>query len=96
MKISFEDENFKPVEVHPGSSLGDVLDGPHSPVFFGCKSGNCGTCLVEVDAEGASQLTPPDELEVELLETLAPGNPRARLACQLAPQTSLRLRYMTH
>jgi ferredoxin len=96
MKISFEDENFVPVEVPPGTCLGDVLDGPHSPVFFGCKSGNCGTCLVEVDADGVTVLPPPDELERELLETLAPDNPRARLACQLSPETPLRLRYLTH
>ena len=95
MEIHFVDSAFKPVEVAPGTLLADVLDGPHSPVFFGCKSGNCGTCLVEVDAEGYAQLPPPSEEEKELIEALAPDVPTARLACQLTPTTSVRLRYLT-
>lgn len=94
MKIAFEDKGFEALEIAPGTPLADALDGPHSPVFFGCKSGNCGTCLVELDPEGAKLLPPPEENERDLLEALAPDSPTARLACQLSPNHDLKIKYL--
>jgi ferredoxin len=94
MRITFEAEGFQPVEVPEGSLLGDVLDGPHSPVFFGCKSGNCGTCLVDVNSEAAALLPPPSDDERDLVEAHAPDRPHARLACQLKASCDLNLRYL--
>ncbi len=94
MRISFEKEGFAPVEVPSGASLGDVLDGPHSPVFFGCKSGDCGTCLVDVDPEGFKLLPPAGTEEQATLDVFAPDRPHARLACQLKATHPMRLNFL--
>lgn len=93
-KITFDDPAFAPVDVEAGAKLCDVLDGTHSPVFFGCKSGNCGTCLVELDETSFATAPPPDELEQEYLEFAAKDKPHARLACQLTAQCNLHLKYL--
>jgi ferredoxin len=92
--ISFDAEGFAPLEVPAGASLGDVLDGPHSPVFFGCKSGDCGTCLVDVDPEGFARLGVPSAEEQAVLDVFASARPTARLACQLRATCPLRLRFL--
>ena len=79
-KISFSDSNFEPVMVNEGLSLSEEMDAANSPLLFGCRTGICGTCVIEVEAEG---LEPPDEDEQEILELHAPDNPKARLACQI-------------
>lgn len=94
MRISFEAEGFKPIEVAEGAALSDVLDGPHSPVFFGCKTGNCGTCLVDVNLEAFALLPPPSQDEKDLLEAHAPDRLTARLACQLEARCNMELKYL--
>ena len=92
--IVFEDEKFAPLEVEAGSHLADALDGPHSPVFFGCRSGNCGTCLIELNPEAARTCKPPEDLEKEYLDFAAPTNPNARLACQLGADVNMKIKYL--
>lgn len=92
VRLSFPSGAHPPIEVPRGTPLADALDRPEAPVFFGCKSGNCGTCLVEVDEAALATLPPPSDEEKDWLETLAPGNPRARLACQLKAECDLALR----
>lgn len=94
MILSFEAEGYAPLDVAEGAALCDVLDGPHSPVFFGCKSGDCGTCLVDVDPDGFAQLPPPNQEEKNLLDVFAPDRPLARLACQLLATCPMRLRFV--
>ena len=79
-RISYREPGFDSVEVSEGPSLAEELDAGNSPLLFGCRTGICGTCIVEVDGE---PLPPPDEEEQELLEVMAPDNPKARLACQI-------------
>lgn len=81
--ITVRSETAPAIEAPVGAPLSQVLDRPESPVFFGCKTGNCGTCLVEVSEEASTRFPAPGPEERDWLETLAPGNPRARLACQL-------------
>ena len=57
----------------------EYLTVQNSPVLFGCRTGLCGTCLVEIIGD----ITPPTEDEKEVLQILAPDNPNARLACQV-------------
>jgi ferredoxin len=76
--VRFKD-GCPPVRLRRHANLSEELDVTNSPLLFGCRTGICGTCLVRV--EGA--LPPPGDDERELLEVLAPGDPRARLACQL-------------
>ena len=78
-EVSFFDPAFAPVDVDRDSFLSEVLDATNSPLLFGCRTGICGTCVIEVEGE----LPPPNEEELELLEVYAPDNPRARLACQI-------------
>ena len=89
--ITFEDDGFDPVEAPAGKVLSEDLNIKNSPVLFGCRTGICGTCVVEV-VEGADKLAPPDEDEQEILELYAEGMSNARLACQIDLSTDIRVR----
>ena len=91
VRIEFPDTAFPPQEIPLRGCLPLHLSVQNSPLLFGCRSGLCGTCLIEVEAaDGAME--PPADDEREALEIYAPGNPRARLACQLVPLGALRVR----
>ncbi|OUS32538.1 hypothetical protein A9Q99_00240 [Gammaproteobacteria bacterium 45_16_T64] len=86
--VSFFDPAFEPVSIEHGELLSEVLDAKNSPLLFGCRTGICGTCVIEVEGE----LPEPDEEEIELLEVYAPDNPKARLACQIELTDAIRVR----
>lgn len=77
--IEFSDPNYPPLKLPKNSQLADYLTIQNSPILFGCRTGICGTCLVNIEGE----IPPPLPAEKELLELLSPGNPKARLACQI-------------
>jgi len=91
-RIEFPATAFAPIELPDLASLPLHLTVENSPVLFGCRSGLCGTCLIEVEPLGAEAIDPPDAEESESLELYAPGNPRARLACQLVLSGAVRIR----
>lgn len=78
--VRFFDRAFAPVRLPVSSCLAEHLDVTNSPLLFGCRTGICGTCLVRIDG---GDLPPPSDDEKELLDLLAPGDPQARLACQV-------------
>ncbi|OUL32769.1 2Fe-2S iron-sulfur cluster-binding protein [Nostoc sp. 106C] len=78
-KISFPGTDYPPINLQPHQNLSEHLTIHNSPVLFGCRTGICGTCLVEVIGD----IPLPQLDEQEMLETLAPNNLGARLACQL-------------
>jgi ferredoxin len=78
-KISFPGSDFVSIILECNKNLSEYLTIQNSPVLFGCRTGICGTCLVEVIGD----IPPPQPDEQEMLETLAPNNPHARLACQV-------------
>ncbi|MEH1812341.1 MAG: 2Fe-2S iron-sulfur cluster-binding protein [Nostoc sp.] len=78
-KISFPGSDFVPITLECHKSLSEHLTIQNSPVLFGCRTGICGTCLVEVIGD----IPPPQPDEQEMLETLAANHAHARLACQL-------------
>jgi|JI6StandDraft_1071083.scaffolds.fasta_scaffold482529_2 ferredoxin len=81
-RVSFpENEEYPPVELPADASLAERFDVSNSPVLFGCRTGICGTCLVEVVPD--APLPAPDAYEKEVLDIYAPDNPRARLCCQV-------------
>jgi len=83
-QISFDESlRAQPVPVPAGQNLSECLDIENSPLLFGCRTGICGTCMIEVQAVLRGTLAPPSEEEQDLLSIVAPGNPRARLACQI-------------
>ncbi|WP_414514588.1 2Fe-2S iron-sulfur cluster binding domain-containing protein [Nostoc sp. PCC 9305] len=77
--ISFPGSDFVPITLECHQSLSEHLTIQNSPVLFGCRTGICGTCLVEVIGD----IPPPKPDEQEMLETLAANHPHARLACQV-------------
>lgn len=85
------DGAYPAVQLPCGSRLLDHLTMENSPVLFGCRAGMCGTCLVRVEPTGDGALEPPAAAEVELLDIIAPGEPRARLACQVVLTADVRV-----
>jgi ferredoxin len=79
VKVSFPGSEFKEIILQVDDRLSECLTVQNSPVLFGCRTGICGTCLVEV----VGDVVPPNVDELEMLETLAPNNQKARLACQV-------------
>lgn len=90
-EISFEGDSYPPVKLREGATLSEHLEVRNSPVLFGCRTGICGTCTIEV-TRGLENLHPRTREEEELLEVLAPDQPRCRLACQININADIRLR----
>lgn len=77
--ISFPNSKFHALSTAIHQPLAEVLTIQNAPILFGCRTGICGTCLVEADGN----IPPPNDDERELLSVIAPNNPKARLACQI-------------
>ena len=77
--ISFPETNYPPLILPPHQNLSEHLTIQNSPVFFGCRTGICGTCLVEVIGD----IPAAKADEQEMLDTLVPNVLNARLACQI-------------
>lgn len=90
--VEFPDSHYDAVELEEGTNLSEELDAVNSPLLFGCRSGICGTCLIEVEEHGNNHLEVPSDLEQEALEIYAPDNPKARLACQLNITVNLKVK----
>lgn len=90
-RVEFPETGFEPLELPDGSNLIDGLTIDNSPVLFGCCSGVCGTCLIEVETNGG-EVDPAREEEQETLEIYAEGNSKARLACQLRLTADLKIK----
>ena len=80
------------LEIEEEKNLSEALDAKNSPILFGCRTGICGTCLIEV--QGPNKLVPADEDEKELLDIVASGNQNARLACQISLNCDLKVKYL--
>ncbi len=86
-RIQFPGTSHSAVTLARGSNLSEHLTVENSPVLFGCRTGICGTCLVRV--EGV--IPPPGDEEQDLLDIVAPGDKKARLACQLDLAADIRV-----
>lgn len=91
-RIEFPGTEFPAVELPDLASLSLNLHVQNSPLLFGCRSGLCGTCLIEVESIHGEPLDAPDRDEREALRLYAPGNAKARLACQLRVTASMKVR----
>jgi ferredoxin len=69
------------VSVPEGGALVDTCDDHTAPVPFSCKSASCGTCRLEI-LEGASELLPAADDELDVLDIFGTPPPAHRLACQ--------------
>lgn len=86
--ISFPGTNYLPISLQIYDNLSNHLTIQNSPVLFGCRTGICGTCLVEVIGD----IPAAKADEQEMLDTLAPNIKNARLACQIDLTNDLDIR----
>ncbi|MBW4518650.1 MAG: (2Fe-2S)-binding protein [Scytolyngbya sp. HA4215-MV1] len=89
--VSFPGTPYPALWLDGQQNLSEHLTMQNSPVLFGCRTGICGTCLVEV--EGDIPAPKPDERE--MLDLLAPNQAKARLACQLILTGDIKIRRWT-
>lgn len=92
--ISFTRDSHSQVTLARGSLLSEHLTISNSPVLFGCRTGICGTCLVQVEEERNGRLLAPAADENELLSIIAPDIACARLACQIALLADIKIKYI--
>jgi ferredoxin len=78
-KVTFQDIGVA-VTVPAGTRLIEVSEKVGAGIVYGCREGECCTCLTKV-ISGAENLAPPSALEAQVLkDNLAPR--QHRLACQ--------------
>ncbi|WP_157952473.1 2Fe-2S iron-sulfur cluster-binding protein [Candidatus Similichlamydia epinepheli] len=75
-KVVFKTSNVE-VEVEDNTNLQKVCS--QHGVLFGCRSGGCGTCIVQI-ISGQENLNPPTEAELDFFCDEVGGE---RLACQI-------------
>ena len=77
--VTFEDVGVS-VVVPAGTRLIEVSEKVGAGITYGCREGECATCLTKV-VEGAANLAAPSILEAQVLkDNYAPRE--HRLACQ--------------
>lgn len=87
--------DFLAIKVPAGSTIQDVAEKSGSSIPFGCRDGECGTCIINV-VEGMDFLSPLNEKEKKVLATMPDHHMNSRLSCQMKidkPGGYIRLRY---
>ncbi|MDD2779995.1 2Fe-2S iron-sulfur cluster binding domain-containing protein [Sulfuricurvum sp.] len=87
--------DFLAINVQPGKTIQDIVEASGSALPFGCRDGECGTCVVMIES-GMEYMSEINEKEKAVLKTLNESNPKARLACQMkvvAPNGLVRIKY---
>lgn len=89
--------DFLAINVKPGATIQDVVEASGSALPFGCRDGECGTCVVEI-VQGMEFLSPKNEKEFKVLKEVCAGtcSENARLACQMKiekPNGVVRIKY---
>lgn len=78
-RVNFPQDNIS-VEIADGSRLQDAIDTSGADIPFGCREGNCATCMIEVIDGGENLNAPTSNEQITLLEEELEMN--IRLACQ--------------
>jgi ferredoxin len=78
-KLTFEDIG-QTVNVPAGVRVIEISEKVGSGIIYGCREGDCGTCIMEV-TDGWNNLTEPSVLEQKVLKENMAGR-HHRLACQ--------------
>ena len=79
------------IELPRNSPLTALADFQETAITFGCRSGACGSCAIEV-LEGRSNLTAADNMQRSFLTTLGYPQERYRLACQCCLQGDITIK----
>jgi len=76
--------DFLALNVGAGSTLQDIVERAGSGLPFGCRDGECGTCVVEI-LSGMEFLNAKNAKEEKVLAAVEAIDlkPNMRLACQL-------------
>ncbi|MEN2495192.1 MAG: hypothetical protein TECD_01110 [Hyphomicrobiaceae bacterium hypho_1] len=78
-KVTFSDVAIS-VNVPVGTRIIEISEKVGSGIIYGCREGDCGTCITRVEY-GLENLSKPSALETEVLTTNLAGQDD-RLACQ--------------
>ena len=78
--VTFKDDNIR-VKVSPGTTMRQVADKCGSSIPFGCRVGDCATCIVHVES-GMLYLSEKSEKELKVLEMLGGDVSGLGLICQ--------------
>ena len=78
-KLTFEDIDIS-VIVPAGVRVIEISEKVGSGIVYGCREGDCGTCIMKV-TDGWNNLTEPSVLEDRVLRENFAGR-HHRLACQ--------------
>jgi ferredoxin len=90
-KVHFLSEDLL-VEAPCGTALADIADAIGADITFGCRSGSCGTCRVQV-VEGLHNCSAMTSEERDYLRELN-GPTGQRLACQVSVQGDIAIQYL--
>ncbi|SDF98387.1 2Fe-2S iron-sulfur cluster-binding protein [Alloyangia pacifica] len=78
-QLTFTDVDLT-VTVPAGTRIIEISEKIGAGITYGCREGDCGTCLTHV-VEGAEHLSEPSALELRVLKENLAGH-SDRLACQ--------------
>lgn len=87
--------DFLAINVKPGKTIQDIVEASGSALPFGCRDGECGTCIVTVES-GMEFLSDVTDKEKAVMKMLNETNPKARLSCQMKivePNGLVRVKY---
>lgn len=87
--------DFLAINVKPGKTIQDIVEASGSALPFGCRDGECGTCVVLIES-GMEFLSPMTDKEKAVMKTIGETSPKARLACQMKivePNGMVRIKY---
>lgn len=79
-------------EIEEDVALSKQLDSSNSPILFGCRTGICGTCLLNVE-EGEENCNEKTEDEEEFLEIVT-DDKSARLGCLVKCHGNIKVKYV--
>jgi ferredoxin len=78
---SHNGERVVQIDAPEEAALVDLCDEHDAPIPFSCRTASCGTCRIHV-LEGAEELVPPAQDELDLLDVFNHKPPQIRLTCQ--------------
>jgi ferredoxin len=89
--------DFLAINVEPGKTIQDIVEASGSALPFGCRDGECGTCVVSIE-QGMEYLSPMTAKEVKVLKEVLVGTTteKSRLSCQMKvikPNGLIRIKY---
>jgi ferredoxin len=89
--------DFLAINVKPGTTIQDVVEAAGSALPFGCRNGECGTCVVEI-VQGMEFLSEINAKEIKVIKEVCAGlnTQNLRLSCQMKierPNGVVRIKY---